>query len=257
MSRWRAIPLFQRVLLVMLAAMPVFFAALYFILNGRLGVEYGGSLLLRSVQGETTLYAGRVDGKEAVFAVSPDGRVTYRFDGGDYGPYIVVEDPGAVPRDHDMADVLTGVEVRRGDEILFRGGWLDGGISVLIDESGAPVSSFSFSWHAGGKAYGPDGQEMDFSHEPSVSFLLPLVLAPVLRHRGDISLYWLATCLAAVGILSILFADRLFRWNLGFLIRDPELAEPSDWELFGRRLGWIVCTGGALVGYLVGVFSIV
>ena len=83
MSRWRAIPLFQRVLLVMLAAMPVFFAALYFILNGRLGVEYGGSLLLRSVQGETTLYAGRVDGKEAVFAVSPDGRVTYRFDGGD------------------------------------------------------------------------------------------------------------------------------------------------------------------------------
>ena len=60
-------------------------------------MEYGGSLLLRSVQGETTLYAGRVDGKEAVFAVSPDGRVTYRFDGGDYGPYIVVEDPGAVP----------------------------------------------------------------------------------------------------------------------------------------------------------------
>ena len=216
MSRWRAIPLFQRVLLVMLAAMPVSFAALYFILNGRLGVEYGGSLLLRSVQGETTLYAGRVDGKEAVFAVSPDGRVTYRFDGGDYGPYIVVEDPGAVPRDHDMADVLTGVEVRRGDEILFRGGWLDGGISVLIDESGAPVSSFSFSWHAGGKAYGPDGQEMDFSHEPSVSFLLTLVLAPVLRHRGDISLYWLATCLAAVGIISILFADRLFRWTLGF-----------------------------------------
>lgn len=184
MSRWRAIPLFQRVLLVMLAAMPVFFAALYFILNGRLGVEYGGSLLLRSVQGETTLYAGRVDGKEAVFAVSPDGRVTYRFDGGDYGPYIVVEDPGAVPRDHDMADVLTGVEVRRGDEILFRGGWLDGGISVLIDESGAPVSTFSFSWHAGGKAYGPDGQEMDSSHEPSVSFLLTLVLSPVLRHRG-------------------------------------------------------------------------
>ena len=128
---------------------------------------------------------------------------------------------------------------------------------MLIDESGAPVSTFSFSWHAGGKAYGPDGQEMDSSHEPSVSFLLTLVLSPVLRHRGDISLYWLATCLATVGIISILFADRLFRRNLGFLIRDPELAEPSDWELFGRHLGWIVCTGGALIGYLVGVFSIV
>lgn len=237
--------------------MPVFFCGALLHPQRRLGVEYGGSLLLRSVQGETTLYAGRVDGKEAVFAVSPDGRVTYRFDGGDYGPYIVVEDPGAVPRDHDMADVLTGVEVRRGDEILFRGGWLDGGISVLIDESGAPVSSFSFSWYAGGKAYGPDGQEMDFSHEPSVSFLLPLCWRPSSGTGGTYPCIgwppvWPPSasspfCLptgSSAGISDSSSGTR--NWP-----------SPPTGSCSARRLGWIVCTGGALIGYLVGVFSIV
>ena len=238
MSRWRAIPLFQRVLLVI-------WPRCRFPLRRSTSSSTAGSAWNTAAPCCSGLFRGnhalcRPGGWEGGrLAVSPRRQVTYRFDGGDYGPYIVVEDPGAVP-DHDMADVLTGVEVRRGDEILFRGGWLDGGISVLIDESGAPVSPlFSFSWHAGGKAYGPDGQEMDFSHEPSVSLSshsgagarpqAPGGHIPVLAgHLSGRRRHFHSVCRPALPLESRIPHP------------GPELAEPSDWELFGRRLGWIV-----------------
>ena len=90
-----------------------------------------------------------------------------------------------------------------------------------------------------------------------VGLLLQLALEPPLTHRGELYAYFTGTLLAVVGIVSILFADRLFRWDLSFRIRDPEGAEPSEWEIFTRYLGWIVCTAGALIVYLMGAFAIV
>ena len=258
MSQWSTLTRFQRVLLIALTALLAVFTVVYPVLSRRKGIQYRDALLLWSAQGENDVYAGRVDGARTVFTVASDGTIQYRRGDTDYGPYTVALDPSAVPRDSDMADVLTGVEVRDGADILFRGGWYNSSFPLLVDENGAMEPLFSLSVHtSSGKVYGPDGQTLAPSYEPTASFLLQLALEPPLTHRGELYAYFTGTLLAVVGIVSILFADRLFRWNLGFLIRDPELAEPSDWELFGRRLGWIVCTGGALIGYLVGVFSIV
>ena len=52
---------------------------------------------------------------------------------------------------------------------------------------------------------------------------------------------------------SILYADELFRWDLSFQIQNAETAEPSDWELMKRYLGWMVFTIMVLVIYIVGL----
>ena len=39
-----------------------------------------------------------------------------------YGLYSVKEDPTAVPHDENRAEYMTGVEVYRGEKLLFRGG---------------------------------------------------------------------------------------------------------------------------------------
>ena len=62
----------------------------------------------------------------------------------------------------------------------------------------------------------------------------------------------MGTVLALMTGLLVVYADRLFRWNLRWHIRDPERAEPSDWELFTRKLSWVVLSGLALVSYIMG-----
>ena len=56
-----------------------------------------------------------------------------------------------------------------------------------------------------------------------------------------------------VCVISVLFADDLFRWHLRFRIRDADDAEPSDWELFSRWVGWIMVTICALIYFIVGL----
>ena len=164
----------------------------------------------------------------------------------------------ARPQNKEPSPVRRFSFSRDGADILFRGGWYNSSFPLLVDENGAMEPLFSLSVHtSSGKVYGPDGQALAPSYEPTASFLLQLALEPPLTHRGEIDAYFTGTLLAVVDIVSILFADRLFRWDLSFRIRDPEGAEPSEWEIFTRYLGWIVCTAGALIVYLMGAFAIV
>ena len=50
-----------------------------------------------------------------------------------------------------------------------------------------------------------------------------------------------------------LFADELFRWDLSFRVRDVEQAEPSDWEIASRYIGWTFCILMALLIFIKGL----
>lgn len=255
MEKWKSLSRLPRVLLVLQAAMLVLFTILYPVISSREGILYRDAFLVRSEEDGLTRYAGRLEGREAVFTVSPAGEVTYQLGEAAYGPYTVALDPSAVPQGHDLTDVLTGVEVREGDEILFRGGWYPYGFSRLVWEDGREENTLSVSVSAGGETYDLFEEEKAETdpNAPTVSFLLKLVLAPELTHRGQWDLYFLGLLCTAMGAASIWFADALFRHNLRFLIRDPERAEPSEWELFSRKASWCFFTGLALFAYLAGL----
>ena len=143
-----------------------------------------------------------------------------------------------------MAHFLTGVELRRGDQVLFRGGWLEAGDTfLLLAEDGTPV------WDS---AVPEDGE--DDPHAPPLEALLSLSHGtPELIRRGNPLFWLLGTFAAVVALAEILFADQLFRHRLSFHIRDPERAEPSDWELARRVLAPLFLLLGALIAYLAGL----
>ena len=58
---------------------------------------------------------------------------------------------------------------------------------------------------------------------------------------------------SVITVVSILFADELFRWNLSFQIRDVYDAEPSEWEIFTRYAGWTVLTVLTPIMYVIGL----
>lgn len=245
----------KKVLPILLFALVVVFSVLYFFLGRRYGVAYGDALYFPATEGDTTVYSAKADGQPASFTVHGD-TVTYRWGDTVYGPYTVREDPTAVPGGEWASFQLTGVEVRKEDQLLFRGG-CDWALNLLIKEDGQPYSAFQdVTYSVNGVTYDTDGNPVD-PHEPSLRTLIRFSQLPQPdAHRGNTLMWSLGLFLAVVAFLLIRFDDAIFRLNLFFRIRHPEDAEPSDWELAGRVLGWLAFTALSFGVFLAGLIMI-
>lgn len=243
MERFRALNGYQKGVLAVMLVMIVVFTILYPININRVGYLYNETILVPSEQDGATVYSGKISGKRAKFTVSEDGAVAFQYGDQTYGPYTVTEDPTAVPEEDENADAMTGIEVRCGDAIAFRGGVLDLGENrFLINEDGR-LNNVTVHF---------EGEEID-SVAPTAYDILDLLEGPELTHKGTWIAWFLAVVVCAATALSILFADELFRWNLRFVIRNVEDAEPSEWEMMGRYVAWTIMPIMVLGLFIIGL----
>lgn len=243
-ERWLEMTWFQRGLLLLQAFLILLFLLMYCTIGRQQVVWYDGAALRCHTDGQTTTYSGRVDGQAAVITVSPGPVVEYRLGDALYGPYSIISDPSAVPSEEAMPimpvdiQALSGVEIRQGDRVLFRGSYLHSGSMFLaFDETGYWATSSALASDSG----------------PSAGDILQIALAPEIVQREHIEAFMLGLFLCVVCAVSIVYADELFRFHLAFRIRNAEDAEPSDWELFGRSVSWIVLTVSALLSFILGL----
>ena len=223
---WREMSLLQRVLLAILAAMILGFGIATPIMGTREGIEYGNTLLHSTQEGEVRRYTGRIDGRRAEFAVTPDGTVEYRW----------------------------------GDEVLFRGGLYDGERPILYDEDGEPFNFLSITYGtSGGKVYDSNGKELTQRdlHEPGLSIVARLALRePELTHRGSFAFYLLGTLLAAFNMFQICFPGLMFRQSIRWHVKDPYAAEPSDFYIFMEQVEWVILTVVAAALYWLAITAV-
>ncbi len=59
--------------------------------------------------------------------------------------------------------------------------------------------------------------------------------------------------LCIVNVVSILYADEMFRWKIRSRVAEPEKAIPSKTELASRWVGWILCTAVSILLFLFGL----
>ncbi len=256
MSRIKTFNLYQKAVLLLMIAMVLVFAVLYYLTISRVGFAFKGEIFVPTAENGTTVYSCKLMGEQASFTVSADKTVVFQYGSKTYGPYTVKEDATAIPKGEAGAGRMTGIELRQGDEILFRGGILkSGGTWWLYNEDGT-LDNFSISYVAG------DGIERDENGniidpvEPSVTTVLELMSGPELTHKGDKGEWfaWFgAVFVCVINAFTIFFADELFRWDLAFRIRNADYAEPSDWEIAGRYIGWTGMTIIALVIFIIGI----
>ena len=241
----------QKVLVLLQAAMLLLFLILYPTVGRLQYIDFRGDHLRFTTEEQTRIYSGRVDGKDVSIVVAPDQSIRFQLGDTEYGPYVIVENPTAVP-DEDSGDLLTmeaslltGVEIQDSvsGEVLFRGAYhaMKSELSAffLYDEDGHLVSSFGFG--------------LSVTKEPQPEEILQIVLAPDLSPRGHIYGFLFGALFNLATVLLILYADELFRHDLRFRIQNVEDAEPSEWELFSRWVGWLVFTVMALVIYIIGL----
>lgn len=250
--RIRALGKYQKAVLAAAVLLVLVFSVLYPVTMGREGYLYRGALLTPGQKEGGTVYTGTVNWEEARFTVTPDRTVTFQYGETTYGPYTAAEDPSAVPENAGMAG-LTGVELRKGEEVIFRGGVVQQGNTLwLYHENGDLENGGITITTSAGVTLDENGNVVD-PNEPSLSTILELMDGPALTHKGDWLPYLLGVFLCAVTAVTILFADELFRFQLSFRVRDVENAEPTDWELFGRYAGWTVLPIAALVIFALGL----
>ncbi len=240
MKRIKSLNRYQKMILIFISAITVLFSIIYYITVNRTGFEYHGSILVPRHENGSVIYEGKIDGIKASFTVSSGKIVTFRYGDKTWGPYTVREDDAAAPKNIELKRSLKGIEISCESMIIFRGGMLDNGSNIwLYDQDGNRENS--------------DFSVMSDTLEPSVFTILDLVGGPKLSHKGDLNAWLYGTFICVMTAVSILFADELFHFSLSFSIRDPGRAEPSDWEIASRYIGWTVMPVAALIFFIAGL----
>lgn len=237
MERIRELTLYQKIILLLLAAMTVLSTALCALTASQVGYQHKDAIFVPRQEAGATLYEAEIDGRNWVFTVTAD---TVTLVGGTktYGPYTLLEDPTAVPEDHTY---MTGIVILDGEETFFRGGVTDDPHDFwLMDEKGGHPLNITFQMGDGTEydAYGDPFDPM----EPSPYQIISLLRGPELTHKGNWEIWFMGLILAIVTVVSILFADELFYLSICFRIENAETAEPSDWHIATRNIGWFLMT---------------
>ena len=253
MQRIKRLNNYQKGVIIAMVIMALIFAVIYPKTLARVGYRYHDAILVPQQEGGNTVYSGKIDGGQAQFIVSENKSVVLQYRDKTYGPYMIQENPTAIPKDEKFEDGIIGIEVFNGDKVLFRGGLVDYGDAYWLYNEDGTLYGFEFSYAPDyGLEVDQDGNEVD-KMAPSAYTIYELLNQPKLTHKGDASAWFGAVFVCILNPLSILFADELFRWNLSFQIRNTEDAEPSDWEIAGRYMGWTVLAITALVIFITGL----
>lgn len=251
-ERFRGLNIYQKGVLLFMAAMILVFAAVYAVTISREGFSYRGAIFIPSQEDGSTVYSGKIKGEPASFTVTENQTAVYRLGDKTYGPYIFREDPAAVPKAPVPGEEVTGVELRLGDEILFRGGMENSDYRLLYNEDGS-VRDLGIAMTVGsGVQIDENGNVID-PEEPSVFEILELFTGPELMHRGAWGMWFYGVLACILTAVSVLFADELFHWGMSFHIQNAELAEPSELEIAGRYIAWTVLPFLAMALFIAGL----
>ena len=176
MKKLKSLDRYQKGVFLFMIVMVLAFTAAYFVTTSRKGFAYGDAILIPRQENGSTVYSGKIQGSQASFTVSEGQTVEFQYGDKIYGPYIYQEDPAAVPEDSELKDSLIGVEIRRGNRILFRGGMLEGDSRWLYNEDGSPEGSGFLIVTNTGIMTDENGNIID-PMEPPVSVLLDLLVS--------------------------------------------------------------------------------
>ncbi len=261
MERIKEMGKYQRGVLFLSLAMIVIFTVLYPLLYPRVGFmcnndyAYPSAFLEMRKEDGITVYEGWVKGKKLTFRVEKADTLICYYGDKTYGPFTARRDPSAVPKTNGAARDMVGVEIREGEEVLFRGGVLmldEESLSMrLVEETDTdPNHNIIIS---NGNNWIHDEEDTNDRMKPTEYTILSLLAGPKLIHKanwwGWIAGMYFAVCTA----LYALFPDELFRFRMSFRVYNTENLYPSDWEIASRYIGWTACAGIALISFVMGL----
>ena len=242
---------FQLGIIIFMMGIVLLFSILYPMTLAKIGYNYKGSILVPTEENGNKIYTGIVDGNRVKFVVSNE-KVEFYCKDKSYGPYTLKEDSMAIPNNHSFSTSMKGIEIKEKDIVIFRGGVLPMGDDFwLYRQDGEPYYMIHGVMSDGTEIdeYGNPIDKM----KPSLVTIIELVNGPELTHKGYGFAWFVGVIICILNMVSILYADEIFRFNLSFTISNAEHVEASDWEIIGRYFRWILFTILALFIFVIGL----
>lgn len=253
MERIKNLNYYQKGIILLMILMSVIFAVIYPMTISKVGYLYHDTILVQSYESGATVYSGKIDGEQIKFTVSEDQSVVLQYGDKTYGPYTMKKDPTAVPKNEDEEGYMTGIEIRNGDQVFFRGGVSETADGYLLFDENGDLDNFRITYSdSDGVEKDENGNVID-PMEPSAGTIYELMNTPELTHKGEGIVWFGGVFICILDILFILFADEIFRWNLLFQIQNVEDAEPSEWQIAERYISWTILAIGALAIFIIGL----
>ena len=247
MERIKEFSGYQKGILLLSLVMILVFSVVYPITYSKVGLmcnngyAYPNTFLEMRKENGVTVYEGKVKGKILTFSVTQDKKLTCQYGEKTYGPFTARRDPTAVPRVYSTNEEVVGVEIWEGEEILFRGGVL-----VTDRESLSMIlyAKEDYDFDPGEVVLGNSSSAAKDPMKPESYTILRLLAEPELIYKANWQYFVQGVLFSVVTVVSLLFADALFRFRMSFRVYNAENIYPSDWEIATRYIGW---TAGVIV----------
>ena len=236
---------FQKVILMILAAMIVLFGVLTGVSRAHKGVLFEETLLKVSAAAEQAVYSGEAHGDPVTITVTPGSgsKTTVEFVIGDrFHDICTVEYPLENIRT-SRGDTVPGIRVLKNGAVLFEGGYDQNEEYGWYDQDGIRTPMF----HIGAVV----GNDPWSGYETTAVSVMRFAQGPELTARGSWLLYFLMVFLTLLLALAMAFPMTLFYIQHACDVRDPE---PSDFYLGMQRAGWCIYPILLLIGYNIALW---
>lgn len=243
MKKIRRLPRFERRFVTAIALMVALFTVLYIAVTLRSGIIYNGAFLVRSKEGNSTVYSGKLKGTDMRFTIDEAMNVTYQYGDKRFTPYTLKE---VTLDESDKSRGYKGVEI-----------WQNGELIYYVKVVNNSVYGYS-NYETGGQSYffgfdAPPEEQDSPDKAPSPQTAVKFAYGLDKTHKGSWLLYAIGLIISILSCLQIIYADELFRFNMSFFIRNSAQAEPSEYEMVTRELRWVMLPILALIIFIVGL----
>lgn len=236
---WSTLALPRRILLLVNAVMAAAFLFIYLAMDGYI-CRYQDVLFDVTESEGSYTYSGEMDGTLIEFIASPDNTFSYFINGKDQGTFTVTQDPSAAPQSDALVSdtILSGVEIRRDDQVFFRGGFYkySSGL-LLVDQDLSPVS-------------GPESPD-----EPSPHAVLFFALFGRAVRHGNWLFFLIALSFAVLTFLTAFFPDPFFRAHMALTKDERDHTKTPTYRKVLSWIFWCALTLGAFSLFLSGLMG--
>jgi len=244
---------FQKVVLILLAAMIVVFGVVTAFNQSRKGILFRDSFLRLEEVTDADCFTGKAEGERVTILRwygSENGTRTITLRVGDrlndtYTVYLgepMIQPQGPVSGSAPpMWDDIQTLRIAKNGEVIYEGGYREE--SGLFFTSDGEWSGLNIGMST--RVVGADPWK---DYTMSKSQLVSLALEPELVDRGDWRLYGLMVFFTLAVMVDVAFPYTLFRWRHHRWVKDPE---PTDDYMSVQHLLWVILPVMVLVGYLL------
>ena len=230
---------FQKIVLLILAAMILLFGVLSVVSLCRKGVVFEETLLRIQTEDDCTVYSGKVYGDPVSVVVRPAEMQVEYVAGNAIHDVYTVEYP--LESIQTQFGSMSGIRILKNDKIMFEGGY-DPQQEFMrwVDESGEWDAELYITYGV----YGGMTAPAELTKHDVMYFLE----GPDVVHRGSIGLYLLMVLFTLILMVDVACPLVLFKLQHMLDVRDPE---PSDFYLLMQKVGWVLYPCLLLAGYIL------